>query len=255
MIGAVLVVVPARDEEELLPRCIASLRRAADHPALARLSVRIAVVLDSCSDRSGDLAAPLLHRRDSLIEERAGNVGTARGRGIDTLLAMEAGRPLSNIWVANTDADSRVPPDWLARQLRLANDGADAVAGTIIVDDWHEQPARTAPIFAARYALDVQPSAHHHVHGANLGVRASTYRQVGGCPALPLAEDHALVEALDLTGATIARPATLTVITSGRRESRARGGFSDFLRGLPTSGSPDSQLGAGVSVRHPLPNL
>jgi glycosyltransferase involved in cell wall biosynthesis len=234
VIGVALVVVPARDEEELLPACLASLRRAAGHPELAGLSVRIAVVLDSCSDRSGDVAAPLLRARDTLIEQRAGNVGIARGLGIDSLLTEEAGRPLSTIWVANTDADSRVPFDWLARQVRLANAGADAVAGTIVVDDWHEHPAQSAPIFADRYAREIEPAGHHHVHGANLGVRASTYRQIGGGPPLPLAEDHALVHALERAGATIARPATLRVVTSGRRESRARGGFSDFLRALPS---------------------
>lgn len=199
MIGAVLVVVPARDEEQLLPRCLASLRRAAQHPDLDRLSVRIAVVLDGCSDRSGERAAPQLLRRDSILEQHAGNVGIARAHGIDTLLAAESGRPLAEVWIANTDADSRVPRDWLARHVALANTGADAVVGTITVDDWHEQPTCTQPLFAARYLRDVRSAAHRHVHGANLGVRASTYRQIGGAAPLRLAEDHALVEALEVS--------------------------------------------------------
>ena len=36
---------------------------------------------------------------------------------------------------------------------------------------------------------------HPHVHGANLGFRASAYLRAGGFPALPTAEDHALVAA------------------------------------------------------------
>lgn len=232
MIGAVLIVVPAHDEELLLPACLASLRRASEHAALARIPVRIAVVLDRCSDRSGEFAAPLLRSGDLLLEQRAGNVGVARREGARALVAAEAGRPGSSVWIATTDADSRVPADWLARQVALADSGADAVAGTIRVDDWHEQPRGTRDLFLARYASELRPAVHGHVHGANLGVRGSTYEQVGGLEGLPLAEDHALVDALEAHGARIMRPPSLHVATSGRRESRAPGGFSDHLRVL-----------------------
>jgi glycosyltransferase involved in cell wall biosynthesis len=232
VIGAVLVVVPAHDEERLLPDCLASLRRAAAQPALARVSVRIGVVLDRCSDRSGELASPLLRQADLLLEQRDGNVGIARRHGARALLDSESGRALDDVWIATTDADSRVPADWLTRQVELAEAGADAVVGTIAVDDWHEQPPSTRDRFLARYSRDVLPGAHLHVHGANLGVRGSTYQQIGGVAGLPLAEDHALVDALEAHAARIARPSSLRVITSGRRESRAPGGFSDFLRVL-----------------------
>jgi glycosyltransferase involved in cell wall biosynthesis len=232
VIGAVLVVVPAHDEELLLPACLASLQRAAGHAALARIPVRIAVVLDRCSDRSGELASPLLRTTDLLLEQRDGNVGVARREGARALLAAECGRPGSAVWIATTDADSRVPADWLARQVSLANAGADAVAGTIAVDDWHEQPRSTRALFLARYASDLRSTAHGHVHGANLGVRGSTYEEIGGLSGLPLAEDHALVDALEAHGARIMRPPSLRVVTSGRRESRAPGGFSDHLRVL-----------------------
>jgi hypothetical protein len=227
-----LVVVPAHDEELLLPACLVSLQRAAGHAALARIPVRIAVVLDRCSDRSGELASPLLRSGDLLLEQRDGNVGVARREGARALHAAESGRPSSSVWIATTDADSRVPADWLARQVALANIGADVVAGTIAVDDWREQPRGTRELFLARYASDLRPTAHGHVHGANLGVRGSTYEEVGGLPGLPLAEDHALVDALEARGARIMRPPSLRVITSSRRESRAPGGFSDHLRVL-----------------------
>ena len=236
MIGAVLIVVPAHDEELLLPACLASLRRAAEHAALARIPVRIAVVLDRCSDRSGDFAAPHLRTGDLLLEQRDGNVGVARREGARALLAAESGRPGSSVWIATTDADSRVPADWLARQIELADSGADAVAGTIAVDDWHEQPRGTRDLFLARYASELRPARHGHVHGANLGVRGSTYEEVGGLEGLPLAEDHALVDALEAHGARVMRPPSLRVATSGRRESRAPGGFSDHLRVLSPQG-------------------
>jgi cellulose synthase/poly-beta-1,6-N-acetylglucosamine synthase-like glycosyltransferase len=236
VIRAVLIVVPAHDEEQLLPPCLAALQRAAEHPSLARIPVRIAVVLDRCSDRSGDLAAPLLRTTDLLLEQRDGNVGVARRSGARALFAAESGRPGSAVWIATTDADSRVPPDWLTRQVALADAGADAVAGTIAVDDWHEQPRGTSDRFLAHYASGLRPAAHGHVHGANLGVRGSTYEEVGGLSGLPLAEDHALVDALEAHGARVVRPPSLRVVTSGRRESRASGGFSDHLRALSARG-------------------
>jgi glycosyltransferase involved in cell wall biosynthesis len=232
MIKAIGVVVPAHDEEALLPACLASLRRAAEHPALAGIQVRLAVVLDRCSDRSGELAAERLRGCDVIVERPAGNVGAARRAGIDALLEAEAGRSLPDLWLATTDADSRVPVDWIARQRRLADAGADAIAGTIVVDDWHEQPPGARARFTRRYASDLTGARHGHVHGANLGVRASTYDGVGGVAGLPLAEDHALLEAVEAHGASTVRPSSLWVTTSGRRENRAPGGFSDFLRDL-----------------------
>src|SRR6476661_8571682 len=48
----VLVVVPARNEERLLPRCLQALQDAADRLAAERpgVAVRVVVVLDRCSD-------------------------------------------------------------------------------------------------------------------------------------------------------------------------------------------------------------
>ena len=231
MIEAIGVVVPAHDEERLLPACLEALQRAAAHPLLTHLPVRIAVVLDRCSDASGELAACGLRHCDSIVETTAGSVGAARRAGFARLAAGEAGRERDRIWLATTDADSTVPTDWLARQLLLAELGADAVAGTIAIDDWREQPAQARRRFIDLYHHD-RNGAHTHVHGANLGVRASLLDKIGGMPEHPLAEDHALFSALVAAGAVIARPATLRVRTSARRESRAAGGFSDYLRRL-----------------------
>ena len=74
------------------------------------------------------------------------------------------------------------------------------------MDDWHEQPPGAQERFRSRYAGDVSGTRHEHVHGANLGVRASTYDLIGGVAGLPLAEDHALLDALERHGARIVRP-------------------------------------------------
>lgn len=135
--------------------------------------------------------------------------------------------PLEALWLATTDADSRVPPDWFVRQLQCRTDGWDAVVGTVAVDDWSAHRAQTAAQFARHYGA--ARDEHAHVHGANLGLSAAAYRRIGGFPRLALAEDHALVAALTRCGLRIARPGDLPVVTSARRDPRAAGGFGELL--------------------------
>jgi hypothetical protein len=74
------------------------------------------------------------------------------------------------------------------------------------------------------------------VHGANLGVRADAYQRVGGFPALPVAEDRTLVDALRTSGETVVFRSDLAVCTSARVSTRVSGGFSDYLSGLDETG-------------------
>ncbi len=111
---------------------------------------------------------------------QAHNVGVARAAGFAAVLAREAGRPAEQMWLATTDADSTVPADWLAEQLRLAAKGAEVVAGTVRVQDWSEQPAAARDRFHAGYGRPGR--GHLHVHGANLGMSATAYLDAGGIP-------------------------------------------------------------------------
>lgn len=234
MIDVIHVVVPAHDEEDDLPRSLAALRDAAAHPALAAITVRIAVVLDACSDRSGDVAEHALRGFDDarIIETCVRSAGAARAVGTRRLLAAEDGRDPASIWIATTDADTRVTRDWLAQQLTAARAGADAVAGVVEVDDWSQQPSGVRDRFIAHYATLGTGHGHGHVHGANLGVRASALAAAGGMPSLALAEDHALVDGLIASGARILRSGDVRVRTSARREARAPDGFGDLLHRL-----------------------
>ena len=85
--------------------------------------------------------------------------------------------------------------------------------------------------FAERYAFGSGP--HPHVHGANLGIRASAYLAAGGFPPLRTAEDHALLAAATRAGCMVAQASDIAVETSGRRLARAPRGFGDLLRTLP----------------------
>lgn len=230
MITALGVIVPARDEAELLPGCISSILAAIEHADMGRISCRLAVVLDSCRDGSAAIAHATRRRHPfvSVIEIGSGNVGDARRRGVEEVLAHLPGHRDHQTWIASTDADSRVPPTWLRDQVALADAGSDVVAGVISIDDWHDRPATTRKRFAEHYRIGPDGS-HDHVHGANIGFRASHYRAAGGVPPLSLSEDHALLEALSAAGATVTRTAAVSVVTSARRRARAEGGFSEVL--------------------------
>lgn len=214
MIG---VVIPAHNEEQLLADCLQCALTAASHPDLKE-DVLILVVLDSCSDRSLSIARQYDVQH---LQLQVRNVGRARAAGAQWLL--QAGAR----WLSCTDADSRVPADWLVAQLAQ---GTDAVCGTVTVDCWSEG---FAPQAQARYH-DAYQSAdeHRHVHGANLGISAAAYVRAGGFEALACHEDVQLVRQLQRSGASIAWSRHPQVITSGRLDSRARGGFGDYLQSL-----------------------
>jgi hypothetical protein len=136
----------------------------------------------------------------------------------------------ASLWLATTDADSVVPAHWLERQLRYAASGCDAVLGTVTVSDWTGRPPQLAPIFAAHYAY--RGGTHPHVHGANLGVRASAYLAAGGFSTLATAEDHAMLSALTSIGCVAKHVTDIAVETSARPVARAPGGFSELLTRL-----------------------
>jgi hypothetical protein len=130
-------------------------------------------------------------------------------------------------WLASTDADSRVPPNWLTHQVGAYRQGIEGWAGTVMVDDWSERPPPLAAAFAHQYRFD--RSEGPHVHGTNLAVRADAYLRAGGYPMIPTGEDHGLWQALAATGAHLVHDITCPVTTSSRRQARAPLGFAHAL--------------------------
>jgi len=223
-ITAAGVVVPAHDEEALLPACLAALRRTA---SALRVPVHVLVVADRCGDRTAAVARA---ERAPVISIQARNVGAARAAGMTELLRLTSGSDPSRVWLATTDADTVVSPGWLRRQLEYADAGWDVVLGTVTVTDWDGHPPHVPVVFEHRYASGSAP--HPHVHGANLGIRASAYLAAGGFRPLPTAEDHALLAAATQAGCSVVQAGDITVETSGRQVARAPRGFSNLLRTL-----------------------
>jgi len=132
--------------------------------------------------------------------------------------------------LATTDADSVVPTTWLADQAVHHRALVQGVVGTVSVD-WQEHSATTRGRYDGLYRVR-DPGVHGHVHGANLGVRADAYWRVGGFRPLHVGEDVDLVERLLTAGTPLAWDAHNAVLTSDRRDCRARGGFGDYVRSL-----------------------
>jgi glycosyltransferase involved in cell wall biosynthesis len=221
---AVGVVVPAHNEEALLPACLAALGQAAGG---AGVPVSVLVVADTCTDGTADVARS---GGAQVIAIGARNVGAARAAGMAELLRLTAGTDPAAVWLATTDADTLVPPSWLERQLRYAGQGWDVVLGTVTVADWDGHPPHVPAAFDALYEFGDGP--HPHVHGANLGIRASAYLAAGGFRSLSTAEDHALLAAATEAGCSVLQASDITVETSARRRARAPLGFSHLLRTL-----------------------
>jgi glycosyltransferase involved in cell wall biosynthesis len=152
--------VPAHNEEELLPGCLAALRCAA---AVVDVPVHLLVVLDACTDRTAEVAEPA-----AVIEVWERSVGAAR-RADFTRLMHEFGA--DRVWLATTDADTQVPRSWLADQLVHARRGVDAVAGMVSVTDWRGH----APAVVERF---------RRLHPSSWGI-TTCMGLIWGCPLVP----------------------------------------------------------------------
>ena len=131
MLSRFAVVVPAHNEQDLLPECLAALQVAA---AGVSAATEVIVVADTCSDAT---AARARAAGAEVVQIGAGNVGRARAAGM--AYALRHGG--AGLWLATTDADSRVAPGWLGRHGRHATGGTGVLVGTVEVRDWTPWPA------------------------------------------------------------------------------------------------------------------
>jgi glycosyltransferase involved in cell wall biosynthesis len=230
-IDAVAVVIPARNEQELVSRALHAVRRAA-REAQAQLGahaprIGILLVADDCHDATAALAREVVGVE--VLEISAGAVGVARATGIDVALsALLRINEIAaeHVWIANTDADSVVPPNWITDQLAIASAGADVMVGTVRPDFADLTPEQISHWTATH--IPGQPNGH--VHGANLGVRASMYLAAGGFHNQRDHDDVDLVIRLEQAGARLQAADSSDVLTSGRLDGRTPGGYAGYLR-------------------------
>jgi glycosyltransferase involved in cell wall biosynthesis len=213
-----VVVIPAHNEATRLPRCLTAVLAAATAMPGRVLTV---VVLDACTDRSTDVAdrfGPAVQ----VLSIDAHNVGAARAAGFNRARTVRPDANVARTWYATTDADSRVDPDWLVRQM-VAD--VDMVLGVVRVAYWRHVPSSVAGRYRYR-SKSASDEGHNHVHGANMGSVAETYWEVGGFAALPSSKDVDLVRRFEQRSYHIRRDANLSVVTSARYDGRAPNGFA-----------------------------
>lgn len=221
------VVIPARNEQDRLPRCLSAVsdaaallhRRMPDAP-----QTRIVVVLDSCTDRSRSIVDQW--SGVEVLTRHFGNVGAARAAGVEFLLAAPPeARPA---WIACTDADSAVPAEWLVQQMSHARADTDLLLGVVRPDAEELQPSSMNRWMSQYHLKD----GHPHVHGANMGVRADMYRRAGGFPPLTEHEDVVLAQRITSLGGRVVSTAGHPVLTSARVDGRTPGGMAAYLKSM-----------------------
>jgi glucosyl-3-phosphoglycerate synthase len=232
------VVVPARNEEDLVTSCLEAL---ATQERVAHHEYEVLLILDRCTDGTAERAREIGGVHPSLnlrfLRGPGEGSGPARKVGMDAACArlLRVGRPEGLI--ACTDADTVVAPGWLAAQLRAASKGARAIGGRIeLADDGslpehvrrrHSEEGRRRHEHLLR---DPAGEAQHwQFSGASMTLTATVYKQVGGLEPLTALEDEHLEKVLRHHDVPIHRLLSVRVTTSPRLVGRATRGLSNDL--------------------------
>lgn len=224
MIRDVVVAVPAADEQDEIASCLSAIETAIEElHRCTDLRGHVVVALDDCGDDTASIVAGFPEVQTVACAAR--RVGTARRHAADAALGRWG--PPEQVWLASTDADCRVPIDWLTEMAAAAYRGAELVLGTV-------RPAAglAADVEQAWYDAHVLDDGHAHIHGANMGMSGSTYVRLGGWRDLVVHEDADLVERAVAAGISVARSGTAPVATSSRLVGRAPAGFAAYLQAL-----------------------
>ena len=231
MITAVGVVVPARNEARRVGACLESIKVALGAlPSDVRGAIW--VIVDRSTDNTLRIVESSLARRPRCGWEFSGHacpIGWLRHRGAQAVFHLLRPHPAGRTWLLHTDADSEVPPDWAVRHVKLAEEGAHAVAGVVRLKDLRHLHPATVRRYEALVNSQRGDAARREVYGANLGVRGDAYVAVGGFKARATGEDADLVTRLERSRFRVVHAPDLWVTTSARLEGRAPGGLADLL--------------------------
>jgi len=225
------ICLPVHNEEDMLPQALEALSRAMRALTFSGVECRLAVVLDDCYDHSRSLVHEWTSSKTDVstlvVHSSAHNVGIARQAGCLALIESWSTLDPSEIWLATTDADSQVPTQWLTHQVECASRRIDFWAGRVEISDWSGRLETTSQLWGNRYYEETAP-----IHGANIGLNAALFLEVGGFPPLATGEDEALRRAVSQTSSTILHDWRMPVRTSARALARAPLGFSYYIDSL-----------------------
>jgi glycosyltransferase involved in cell wall biosynthesis len=125
------VIIPAHNEEGLLGRCLDSIRSAA---ASTGVPVEVIVILNRCSDKTGEIAASFGART---VREDARNLAVIRNAGA---------RAATGTILVTIDADSAMSRDTLAAIDRALTSGATVGGGVRIYPDRYSPGIRATEL-------------------------------------------------------------------------------------------------------------
>jgi peptidoglycan/xylan/chitin deacetylase (PgdA/CDA1 family)/GT2 family glycosyltransferase len=203
----VSVVVPALNEERLLPACLESLVNQDFEGDL-----EIIVVDNGSTDATGSIARAA---RARVVEEPQRGYAAALACGF---------RAATGSIIATTDADTVVPRNWISTIALEYAEHPDVVAvGGSVVFLRPNPLARilTNGVIPMLYRLDGRSRGGPHLWGANFSVLRSAFLEAGGWnPQFNLQSDTELSERLRSFGRVV-RLENLSVYTSSRRWNRS----------------------------------
>ena len=242
-----VVAIPVCNERDRVVGCLEALLAQA---SIAPASLGILLFLNNCVDGTRQVIEdwlPLSPWPVRIIEQDSpsASAGWARRQAMEAGAAWLGDVPAGIL--LTTDADSRVPPDWVARNIQAIEAGADAVAGRTMFD-----PVEMATLPAGfrqrqdreleydmllaevEAVLDPRPGdpwpRHRMKSGASIAVSVPAYRAVGGMPSISSGEDHAFIDLFRAHNLVVRHAPDIVVTTSSRLEGRARDGTADALK-------------------------
>ena len=233
------VVVPARDEEDLIAAC---LRALATQIGVEPHEYEVLLVLDRCMDgtreRVVEAADGHPRLRLHLLDGPGLGSGHARRAGMDAACERLMGLDRPDGLIASTDADTVVAHDWLSAQLDAAERGARAIGGRIELSEgslpqavvrWHSKRGRRRHQKILADPDRLGTAEHWQFSGASLALTAETYARVGGLEPRATLEDERLEQVLREQNIPIERLLSVRATTSSRLKGRASRGLAHDL--------------------------
>lgn len=227
----VTILIAARNEEEYLDFCLESIEKQTyPHDLL-----QVLILNDRSEDRTADIAQSYSDRLDhfSLIEVKEDRDGL---KGKMNVLAQGMDHAIGDI-ILVTDADCRVPPDWVSSMCRYFSSETGLVGSLTHLKQLDDNRSTVFDHIQALDGLFLQTIASgaagigHPVSvlGNNFGFRKSAYDKIGGFRTIgfSLTEDMALLNAINQrTNYQVSYP----LLPDCRIESFPPENFSDFFK-------------------------
>ena len=202
------IVIPARNEERLIGRCLESIRAAA-LPYLGE--VEAIVVLNRCTDRTEEIANSFGART---IREDARNLSKIRNAGA---------RAATGTVLVTIDADSAMTPNMLVHVDKALASGKTVGGGTFIRPDRLSVGIVATMLFLAAYLL-VNP-----VSGGLFWCYRKDFEALGGFDErLVSGEDIEFAKRLKAYGKKVNRPFRMLLRAYIRTSCRKLDAFGDW---------------------------